>query len=128
MEYEVLAPGCELIPNFHFFDSDGVCLFVAADVREYDRPSKPVGRYRSIIWIPGNFLAEATVSVHVALSTIRPSLVVHFFERDAVAFEVIDRQEGNSARGHYAGPYPGVIRPIFEWDTECLPVAGGAVA
>ena len=127
MEYDVLAPECELLPNFHVFDADGLCLFVTGDLAEYDRPPKSIGRYRSTVWIPGNFLAEGTVSVHAALSTIQPSVIVHFLERDAVAFEVVDRLEGNSARGHYAGPYPGAIRPILEWETDCITAFRGTV-
>ena len=42
-------------------------------------------------------------------------VTIHFFERDAVAFQVIDKLEGDSARGDYAGPYPGVVRPMLKW-------------
>ena len=57
--------------------------------------------------------------VGVALSTFNP-LVVHFYERDAVAFQVIDSLDGNSARGEYAGPMPGVVRPLLEWNTRMI--------
>ena len=47
-------------------------------------------------------------------------VVVHFFERDAVAFQIVDTMEGDSARGDYGGPVPGVVRPLLEWDTRVL--------
>ena len=57
--------------------------------------------------------------VGAALSTMDP-VVAHFFERDAVAFQIVDTMEGDSARGDYAGPIPGVIRPVLDWDTRLL--------
>jgi lipopolysaccharide transport system ATP-binding protein len=60
------------------------------------------------------------VVVSAAISTMDP-VVVHFFERDAVAFQVIDSLEGNSARGSFAGPIPGVVRPLLKWTTTFEP-------
>jgi lipopolysaccharide transport system ATP-binding protein len=54
-----------------------------------------------------------------ALTTFRP-LTVHFAEKEAIAFRVVDSLEGDSARGDYAGALPGVLRPILDWDTEFL--------
>jgi lipopolysaccharide transport system ATP-binding protein len=118
MEYVVLGEGWQLIPNFHFVNADGLCVFIAGDLAEYDRPPKPAGRYFATMWIPENYLAEGTLSVTTALSTIEPNIVVHFQEADAVAFEVVDTIDGNSARGRYTGPYPGIVRPVFDWDCE----------
>jgi lipopolysaccharide transport system ATP-binding protein len=53
----------------------------------------------------------------VAITTPEPE-VIHFFERDAVAFQVIDSLDGDSARGNYGGHMPGVIRPMLKWDTR----------
>ena len=44
-------------------------------------------------------------------------------QRDAVGFQVIDSLDGDSARGDYAGPIPGVVRPILHWTTEYRPAA-----
>jgi lipopolysaccharide transport system ATP-binding protein len=120
MEYEVLQSGYVLTPNYHFYNEDGVYSFVA---RETDpawtgRP-RPVGRYVSTAWIPGNLLAEGTLFVGAAISTIDP-VVVHVYERDAVAFQIIDSMDGDSARGEYAGPMPGVVRPLLKWTTRTM--------
>lgn len=121
VEFEVLSPGHLLMPNLHFFNEEGVNIFIAADHdQEWRRRPRPVGRFLSTAWIPGNFLAEGTVIVGVALSTFEPT-VVHFFERDAVAFQVIDTVDGDSARGDYAGPMPGIVRPLLDWRTEYFP-------
>ncbi len=118
MEYEVLQDGIVLVPNFHFFNEEGAYLFVSMDVDpEWHRRPKPCGRYKSTAWIPGNLLAEGTIVVGAALYTIK-SAKVHFFERDAVAFQVVDSLGGGSARGDYAGPMIGAIRPLLKWETR----------
>ncbi|MEP7287512.1 MAG: ABC transporter ATP-binding protein [Chloroflexota bacterium] len=118
IDYEVLEAGHVLVPNYHFFNEEGVCVFIASDVdRTWHRRPRPVGHYTTTAWIPGNFLAEGSLIVGVAISTMEP-LTVHFFERDAVAFQVVDSLDGDSARGDYAGPMPGVVRPLLDWQTQ----------
>jgi lipopolysaccharide transport system ATP-binding protein len=58
--------------------------------------------------------------VGVALWAADPAKV-HFNERDAVAFHVVDSLEGGSARGDYAGPVPGPVRPLLKWETRNIP-------
>jgi lipopolysaccharide transport system ATP-binding protein len=117
MEYEVLEGGHVLVPNLHFFNEEGIYVFAASEVRSpwHRRPRAP-GRYRSVAWIPGNFLAEGSLIVTAAISTMDP-VRVHLRERDAVAFQVIDSFDGGSARGDYGGPMPGAVRPMLEWET-----------
>lgn len=121
MEYEVLQSGHILAPNYHFLNEEGINVFIATDHDPlWRRRPRPVGRYLSTAWISGNFLAEGTVIVGVALSTFDPA-VIHFYEPDAVAFQVIDSLDGDSARGDYAGPMPGVVRPLLRWATQFVP-------
>jgi lipopolysaccharide transport system ATP-binding protein len=67
--------------------------------------------------IPGNFLAEGRVIVTAVVSTYNPT-VVHALERDAVAFVVVDRSEGDGVRGVFANEFPGVVRPMLEWEVD----------
>jgi lipopolysaccharide transport system ATP-binding protein len=118
MEFEVLKAGHVLVPNYHFFNEEGVYIFVASDQDPaWQRIPRPIGRFISTAWIPGNFLAEGSIFIGAALSTMNP-VIIHFHERDAVKFQVIDSFEGDSARGDYAGPMPGVVRPLLEWKTK----------
>jgi lipopolysaccharide transport system ATP-binding protein len=118
MEYEVLQPGHAMVPNYHFFNEEGIYAFISGDPDPlWQRKPRAVGRYVSTAWIPGNFLSEGTMIVGVALSTLNPA-VVHFYERDAVAFQVIDSLDGDSLRGDYAGAIPGVVRPLLKWTTQ----------
>ncbi|HEX8394653.1 MAG TPA: ABC transporter ATP-binding protein [Longimicrobium sp.] len=123
MEFDVLTPGHVLAPNYHVFNEQGVCVFVAVDTDPSWRDTpRPAGRYTSTAWIPGNLLAEGALVVSVALSTLDP-VTVHFHERDAVALQVVDSLEGDSARGSYAGPLPGAVRPLLRWTTQFAPAA-----
>lgn len=118
MTYEILQEGKVLIPNIHFYNEQGICLFVSQDLNtEWRSKARPPGIYTSKLLIPGNFLAEGTIFVTAAVTTFQP-LEVHFAERDAIAFHVIDNFEGDSTRGDYAGVLPGVVRPQFDWETD----------
>lgn len=118
MEFQVLQSGYVLIPNYHFFNEHGVYVFVAGDNDPawLDRP-RPKGLFISTAWIPGNLLAEGTVTVGAAVTTLDPEQV-HFFEREAVAFQVVDNMDSDSPRNGYRGHIPGVVRPLLKWDTR----------
>jgi lipopolysaccharide transport system ATP-binding protein len=115
--YEVLAPGYMIAPNFTLWNEEGVCLFHAQDVDPLwiGRPRNE-GTYISRVTIPGNFLAEGTMYVNVAMTTFEP-LIVQCHERNVVAFHVHDPIEGDSARGQYTGMMLGVVRPLLKWET-----------
>lgn len=118
IEYEVKRPAI-LSPNFHMFDGQGEYVFVVSDSYDCDWGHRPrsVGRWKSRCWIPANFLSEGTYVVGAAISTLDP-VFVHFYERDAIAFQVIERAGGITARGTYIGPMPGAIRPMLDWTSE----------
>jgi lipopolysaccharide transport system ATP-binding protein len=118
LTYDVLQPGKVFVPNAHFYNEQGACIFISHDWGdEWRAHPRPVGSYVSTVWIPGNFLAEGTVFVTAAATTYEP-FDIHFVERDAVAFNVVDSLDGDSARGDYAGMMPGAVRPILDWETK----------
>jgi homopolymeric O-antigen transport system ATP-binding protein len=117
-EYDVLQPGHVIVPNYHFFNDEGLLMFVVLDVfSEWKRAPRPLGRYTSTAWLPGNFLAEGRVTVDIAVSSLVPSTQIHVMKRHAVGFQVIDSHEGDSARGDFRGQLPGVVRPLVKWTT-----------
>jgi lipopolysaccharide transport system ATP-binding protein len=119
IQYEVLEAGHVLVPNLHFRTPEGAYAFVALDHDpQWKRKPRPTGYFVSTAWIPGNLLSEGTLIVGAAISTMDP-VRTHFFEPDAVAFQVIDRLDGDTARGDYGGPLPGPVRPILKWTTRC---------
>ncbi len=121
MIFDVLQTGHSLVPNFHFFNEEGTCVFIVNDQDPaWRHRTRPQGRFVTSVRIPGNFLAEGSLVVSAALSTMDP-VTVHFQENEAIAFQVIDSLDGDSARGQYAGPYPGIVRPMLQWTNEHHP-------
>ena len=119
--FEVLEAGHVLIPNFPVFNDDGVCVFHTMETDpEWKRKKRPAGTYTSTAWIPSDMLNEGTLLVGAAMTTLEP-MNVHFFEPDAVAFQILDTADGESSRGDYQGAYPGAIRPKLEWKTDYTP-------
>ncbi len=120
MTYEILQDEKILMPSFQLYNEEGICVFVSNDLNEKWRHKKRrKGTYTSRAKIPSNFLAEGNFFVAVAATTYEP-LTEHFNERDVSAFLITDSLEGNSARGDFAGTMQGVVRPIFEWETEII--------
>lgn len=120
VEYVTQAPGAvRPSVSLHFFDLDGVCLFATNDWN--DRKWWPSDRRPAVVRatcrIPGNFLAEGQVSVTAILGTYTPPHT-HAIEKDAVVFTVADRTTGEGARGIFKDSWPGVVRPLLEWQVE----------
>jgi lipopolysaccharide transport system ATP-binding protein len=128
VEYWTRASG-ELRPsvNLHFYNDEGVCLFINNDWndRRWWSSSRRPGLVRAVCRIPGNFLAEGRVIVTSVVSTYNPT-IVHAIEREAVAFVVVDRSEGDGVRGVFANEFPGVVRPMLEWHVEQVSEAVGS--
>jgi lipopolysaccharide transport system ATP-binding protein len=120
MDFEVIKPGYVLTPSYRFVNDEGQIAFTADDQDpEWRRRPRPLGRYRSTAWIPGNFLSEGTLIVSASMRT-PTSHAVHFSEPDAVAFHVTDSLDGDSVRGDFAGPIPGIVRPLLRWTNSIL--------
>jgi lipopolysaccharide transport system ATP-binding protein len=121
IEYEVLKPGYALLPHYSLHNQNGVYVLTGIDQDPaWRRRPRPPGRYVSTGWIPGNLLAEGTMIIGAAMRTVEPD-TLHFYERDAVAFQVIDCPDGDTARGDFAKPIPGVVRPLLKWTTQFSP-------
>jgi len=117
--YDVLEPGHALSPVVELFNEEDMQIFSTHDTAgEWARRPRARARCTSTVWIPGNPLAEGSVRAHVSVISQLPTTVAHIHERNVVAFHVIDSQAGDSARGDYLGPMPGVVRPLLEWKTR----------
>ena len=122
VEYWNLKEGAKLVPNLHFFNGEGICIFISTNnTNEWYNQPHPLGIFKSTCWIPGNFLSEGLITVTAAVSTINPT-VACAVERDVVSFQVEDRSEGDGARGLIATDFPGVVRPLFTWKMNFEPI------
>jgi lipopolysaccharide transport system ATP-binding protein len=118
LEYEVLKPNFVLLVYYHLFNGDGVEIFetIENDPAWIDRP-RPAGRYISSSRIPGNLLSEGMFYVTPSIRTLNPE-IRRLKANDAVAFQVIDSLDGDSARVNYIGNLGGVVRPLLKWETR----------
>lgn len=118
LEYDVLKPGIILLPHFSVHTAQGLFAFVGNDQDPTWRSKpRPAGRFVSTGWIPGNFLTEGMMLIGAAMRSLEPDML-HFYERDAVSFQVIDCPNAQTARGDYPGGIPGAVRPLLQWTTR----------
>jgi len=119
LTYDVLEEGHALTPVVELYNDEGTEVFSTHDTgEEWRRRPRPRGRYTSAVRVPANLLAEGTLIAHVSVMSHFPSTILHARAEGAVAFQVLDEPGGVSARGDYAGPMPGVVRPLLEWETR----------
>lgn len=125
MTYDVLKPGHCLVPRYDLFNESGLCVFSTLGLEpEWRTRPRAMGRLVSTAWIPGNYLAEGTLLVSGRVFSPDP-VKNHFFERDLVAFHVVDSLDDDAARGGWEGALPGVVRPLLEWTTSPLEMGDG---
>ena len=118
MTYEVLTPGYVLYPYFTVKNEEDLWLFTTIDTADtFRRKPRQAGRYTSTAWIPGNMLSEGTMMIGPAVRTEEP-FMNHFYQQDAVAFQVVDSPDKDGARVDWGGKLPGILRPYLEWETE----------
>lgn len=121
LTYDVLEAGHMLTPHVELHNEEGAHAFSSHDTSdEWRRTAREIGHYRSVISIPGNLLAEGTLRAHASVMSHVPQTTLHAQARNVIAFQVIDTQQGDSARGDYIGPIPGVVRPLLDWATTRL--------
>ena len=121
MLWEVTETGHDLSAHFSFINESGDLVFVTIDLDpEWRGKIRPLGRFRSTAWVPGNLLAEGFLYVHCHLydNTLN---VPDCSEEPAISFQIVDTSEGDSARGDYGQHFPGVVRPLLEWTTKFEP-------
>ncbi len=119
MEYDVLRSGFVFHPHFNVYNEEGVHLFVANDLDPvWKGKRRPAGRYVTTGWIPGNFLQEGTIIIGPSIRTLLPN-TFHLYVQDAVAFQVVDSDAGDTSRGAYPDSCPGILRPALTWETTC---------
>ena len=115
-EFEVKFDGMKVIPGFKFFNKSDINIFDSHENIVQNNLIKNKGKYSSTVWIPNNFFNEGILIVDVALLQPDP-FIVYFHEKEAIAFNMLDKGK-NITRGEYAGTFPGVIRPSFNWVTH----------
>lgn len=111
--YRVKENGIRFDPNVHLFDQNGNYVFITGDY--WTKKVYETGVYTSVVTIPAELLNAGIYSVGFALTSF-PGSTVHFFERDAITFEITE--DISKREMDYMGIIPGIIRPKFKWSTR----------
>ena len=110
--YKVKENGIRLDPNIHIFDQNGNYVCITGDY--WSKKVYEKGVYTSVVKLPDKLLNTGIYSLGFALTSF-PGTTVHFFERDALTFEVTE--DVSKRVMDYMGIIPGVIRPKLDWET-----------
>jgi lipopolysaccharide transport system ATP-binding protein len=120
LEYDVVEAGHEFMADILVYNDEGLVVFETPEQDPvWQRRARPVGRYISTVWVPGNLLRDGRYLVSVALITRHPD-VTQFFEQQVVGFHVVDSMGEGTARGDYSGPLSGAVRPLLKWDSRIM--------
>jgi lipopolysaccharide transport system ATP-binding protein len=117
-----LEEGLNISTSIHLLDKAGVEVLASANFPSanlihdpwFGRPY-PVGLFRTVCTIPGNFLNEGYYSIRVAL--LSDVSRIELMTQEIVGFTV---HEGGEMRKEYLGSWLGVVRPKLAWQTEFL--------
>ncbi len=120
VEFWNLKAGSHIHTSIHLLDKMGVGVLASANMHSanlirdewYGKPH-PVGLYRTICTLPGNFLNEGLYSINAIVLTDVTNTEV--FEREVISFTV---HESGAMRKEYGGGWLGVVRPKLAWQTE----------
>jgi lipopolysaccharide transport system ATP-binding protein len=115
MEIKVVGDNSRVfIPNFHFTRPDGEYIFISNPSNQEISKS---GKYNVTCTIPPNFLNSGSYYVGLALTSY-PGTYIHFFLPNELEFEIVDPITNVPTRSYYMGEYPGVVRPLLDWEIE----------
>jgi homopolymeric O-antigen transport system ATP-binding protein len=117
-EYEVIQSGFQLLPAYRLTNQDGTVILTTMDAHpKWRSESRSKGCYTSTVKIPGNFLANGNISVLISIKSLTPP-IEHVYEKDVVAFQVVDNRLGAPANAGLEVENPGVVRPHLSWNTK----------
>jgi lipopolysaccharide transport system ATP-binding protein len=118
LEYEVLKDDILFTHGINLYNQENLNIFNSHDVTSGLKDQKrKKGNYKATAWIPGDLLPEGMFNISIALFLSNPvDILIH--EHNALSFEIYTNFSKLSARGNYADVFPGVVRPLIEWEAE----------
>jgi len=117
IEYEQLTDSVRFTHGINVFNQENINIFNVHDTQTALQPARKPGLYQATVWIPGNLLPEGRFSISVALFVPNPvDILVH--EKQVLQFELYTDFGKQTARGNYAADFPGIIRPLLNWELQ----------
>lgn len=111
--FEILQPTDDLVIGLNLYDNSDIHI-LSSHQKNYPK-NYTVGLHETVLWFPENFLADGLHYFGIAAMSYKGIFKVHFHDVNKFCINIIDVQEANTARGSYTGHFPGIIRPILEW-------------
>jgi len=117
IDYVNLSAGSALGATVLLYNSDGVHVLSSLSNREPNWHGRafPKGLFRSTCYFPGDILPEGRFDVSVLVWA--NNYTISHREDYVVEF---DMHESVDARADYFGNWSGVVRPLLDWETQCL--------
>jgi lipopolysaccharide transport system ATP-binding protein len=118
LEFQVLVDEVTLFPSITIHNEWGTAVLWSTDVNcaDHGMPRK-AGFYAASVRIPRDLLAEGTMTVSVAMSSLAPRRD-HFTAPEVLRFLVTDAEQGNGSRGAYTEYIDAVVRPKLDWSVR----------
>lgn len=115
IKFEIMMETDDIILGINLYNNEEVHILSSHQKNQIQNYNK--GIYQTIVWFPSNFLSEGFHFCGVAAMSYKGFFRVHFHDINKFSFNIIDGFVENTARGIvYKGKFPGVVRPILEWD------------
>jgi len=129
IDYWCLVRDERIVVSLHFVNEEGTILFCSNDWNDVSWWGTPrqKGLVRARCMVPAHLLAEGRINILAALCTYNPD-AIHALEQDVVSFQVIEDPDSRTARGEYAGVWPGVLRPWLQWKANYISEAASREA
>ncbi|NUN63496.1 ABC transporter ATP-binding protein [Pseudanabaena biceps] len=122
IEFWNFEPDAQLCSSIHVLDKMGTCVLASAnmhsanlDVDRWFGKPHPIGLYRTVCKLPGNFLNEGLYSINAFVLSDVTNIELRVDE--VISFTVHDT---GAMRKEYGGGWIGVVRPKLAWQTEYL--------
>ena len=127
--FDVLNPEVPIAPWIDLYTEGGIHVFSAADTEAAAEP-RPVGRYVTTAWIPEHLLNEGSLHVTVSLRTPQRGMKAwkHAEAESALALQVVEQADAQTARGPFAGRMAGPVRPLLRWTSDAVGADTAALA
>jgi lipopolysaccharide transport system ATP-binding protein len=115
IKFEILIETDDLVLGLNLYNNQEI--HILSSHQKNQNINYKVGVYQTIVWFPNNFLSEGYHFCGIAAMSYIGIFRVHFHDVNKFSFNIIDEFVENTARGSdYKGKFPGVIRPILDWD------------
>jgi len=119
IEYWNLKQGPQRIAGVHFWNDEGIKLFVSHDLnnREWRDKILPVSLIKSVCKVPSNIFSEGRIFATVEIDTFDGVAIDHVIAQNIVSFKVFDSDQGDSVKANLSH-WGGVVRPVLKWNSE----------